>query len=276
MIAPTADLLQGYRAAFEAYLRNPSEAALHAAYELGRHALSRELSILDLATLHHEALLAAARHTPPTTDIEVVVRAANDFFLEALSAFEMLRRGYREAQEAALVEKRHALILRQLSNFLADASVALNATDSLGEVLQLVAEQARELTGAECSVARVQGPDAETIEAVSYSESDANWQEFVADTDLSGLLDLVEPPGNSARRGRADLADLSTWPAVAGDARELRSWLATTLIGWDGGSVGSIQLFDKTDGDFSESDEAVLVHLAQMAVTAVERARRSA
>jgi GAF domain-containing protein len=52
--------------------------------------------------------------------------------------------------------------------------------------------------------------------------------------------------------------------------------LGTTLTGWDGHPLGFIQLFDKADGEFSETDEAVLVHLAQMAVTAIERARRSA
>jgi hypothetical protein len=278
VIAPPTDLRERYRSAFDVYLRDPSEAALHAAYELGRDAIGRELSILDLATLHHEALLAALEHTSPSTDVESVVHAANDFFLEALSAFEMLRRGYREAQEAALVERRHALMLRQLSNFLADASLALDASDSLGEVLQLVAEQARELTGAECSVARVrlENTEPEIIEALSHSETDPSWQEFVAKTDLSALSDLVDPPRTSARLGRADLANQSTWTAAAAGGRQVRNWLAATLNGWDGSRLGSIQLFDKADGDFSEADEAVLVHLAQMAAAGIERARRSA
>jgi Phosphoserine phosphatase RsbU, N-terminal domain/GAF domain len=279
VIAAPADLQQRYRSAFDAYLRAPSEAALRAAYELGRDAMGRELSILDLAALHHEALLAALEHASPSAgEVGSLVQAANDFFLETLSAFEMLRRGFREAQEAALVEKRHALILRQLSTFLADASLALNATDSLGEVLQLVAEQARELTGAECSVAsaRIEGAETQTIEAISHSETDASWQEFVAKTNLTALSALVDPPKNAARLGRADLADQPTWTAAAGNAREVRTWLAATLTGWDGRTLGSIQLFDKANGDFSEADEAVLVHLAQMAATAVERARRSA
>jgi hypothetical protein len=277
VIAPPADLHQSYRSAFDAYLRDPSEAALHAAYELGRDAIGRELSILELATSHHEALLDALRHMPPTAEVGSVVNAANDFFLEALSAYEMLRRGFREAQEAALVEKRHALILRQLSTFLADASLALNATDSLREILQLVAEQARELTGAECSVARasVEGPEMRTIEALSHSAADAHWQEFVAKTDLSALSDLIDPPSNSVRLGRADLVGQPAWTAAAGDVRQVRNWLAATLSGWDGARLGSIHLFDKVDADFSEADEAVLVHLAQMAATAVERARRS-
>ena len=276
MIAPPADLRERYRSAFDAYLHDPSERALQAAYELGRDAISRELSILDLVTVHHEALLAALEQAPTEAGVEAVVEGANGFLLETLSAFEMLRLGFREAQEAALVEQRHAMILRQLSNFLADASLALNAPDSLREVLQLVAEQARELTRAECSVARISVDGADPVEAVSHSTKDPEWKEFVANTDLSALADLIEPRRNAARLGRADLADQSTWTAATDGGRQVRSWVAARLTGWDGTRLGSIQLFDSREGDFSEADEAVLVHLAQMAATAVERARRSA
>jgi hypothetical protein len=161
----------------------------------------------------------------------------------------MLRRGFREAQEATVVERRHALILRQLSNFLADATVALDATESLGEVLQLVAEQARELTHAGCSIAQL---DADAgfpaIEAVSHADDSP------ATTDVSEFSARLGPQEPSMRRGR---------------------WLGAALNGWDGARLGSIHLFDRADGDFSEADEAVVVHLAQMATTAVERARRS-
>ena len=277
MIAPPTGIRESYCSAFEAYLRDPSEAAMHAAYEVGRDAIGRERSILELATIHHEALLGALEHGSSSAETESVVRAATDFFLEALSAFEMVRRGFREAQEAALVERRHALILRQLSSFLADASLALNASDSLREVLQLVAEQARELTGAECSVARarVEATDTYEIDAISHSEADAGWEAFVTKTDLSALSALVDSQQSSLRLGEAELANHSAFAAATGDARRVRRWLAAALTGWDGGRLGSIQLFDQAGAEFSELDEAVLVHLAQMAVTAVERARRS-
>ena len=84
-----------------------------------------------------------------------MARAAGEFFLESLSSFEMVQRGFREAQEAARLERRQKEMSRQLSTFLADASLALDASDSLEEMLQLVAEQARELVGAECCVVTV-------------------------------------------------------------------------------------------------------------------------
>ena len=84
-----------------------------------------------------------------------MTRAAGDFFLESLSSFEMVQRGFREAREAARLERRQTEMSRQLSSFLADASLALDASDSLEEMLRLVAEQARELVGADCCVATV-------------------------------------------------------------------------------------------------------------------------
>lgn len=134
-----------YAETLAGYLDRQDERQLRAGYELGREAVLGELSVLDLSLVHHEALAAAMQEAPET---DMVVRAG-EFFLEALSAYEMVRRGFQEAQEAAAVERHQADLLRQLSNFLTDAAVAHGARDSLEEVLQLVAEQARELLRAE-------------------------------------------------------------------------------------------------------------------------------
>ena len=90
-----------------------------------------------------------------TAEVQAITRAAGDFFLEGLSTFEMVQRGFAEARQAALLERRQTKLSRQLSTFLADASLALDASDSLEEILRLVAEQARELVGADCCVATV-------------------------------------------------------------------------------------------------------------------------
>ena len=57
-------VLAGYASALTDYLRDPSERSLRVAYELGREAVSRQLSMLDLAVVHQEALLSAWP-TPP-------------------------------------------------------------------------------------------------------------------------------------------------------------------------------------------------------------------
>ncbi|MBV9416010.1 MAG: hypothetical protein JO363_13595, partial [Solirubrobacterales bacterium] len=147
------DFLERYREGFNAYLDDRDERNLNLAYELGRSAVAQELSVLDLASAHQDVLLARLRSDPDLAGQEDVVRAAGECFLEAVSAFEVVRRALQDARETALVERRLAAILRRLSHFLADASLALDASESLDEMLQLVAEHARELTSADrCAV----------------------------------------------------------------------------------------------------------------------------
>ena len=219
-----------YTSALKGHVRGPDEAALRTAYELGREAVARELTIVDLAALHHEALIAALAESAPS-EASAVTEAARDFFVESLSAFEMVARGFRDARDAALLEQRHAAVLRQLSNFLADASLALDAANSFEEMLQLVVEQARELLDATRAYARltVGEEDGETIEALSAAEEGA---------------------------------------AATGEAG-----LSAPLVAWDGRQLGKIEVFDKTNGVFGDADAAVLLHVAQMASAAVERAQ---
>src|SRR6185436_15620107 len=74
-----------YSSALADYLLHPSEASLRAAYELARDAVSRHLSVLDVAVAHQEALLSALGGAPDAAEVERVAHAAGDFFLEALS-----------------------------------------------------------------------------------------------------------------------------------------------------------------------------------------------
>jgi Phosphoserine phosphatase RsbU, N-terminal domain len=262
-----------YASALADYVDDLSEGSLRIAYELGREAVSRRLSVLDLAVVHQEALVSVLARASGSTATQRVTRAAGDFFLEGLSSFEMVQRGFRDAQEAARLERRKTEMSRQLSTFLADASLAVDASDSLEEILRLVAEQARELAEAECCVATVSaagGP--RTAEAASYAHADRRWVGFVRWLDLFAIYRVIRLAGGSVRMADAELTALAPFRTTAGD-RPLKGWLAASLTALDGSDLGAIQLFDKHDGSFTENDEAVLVHLAQMASAAVERAR---
>jgi hypothetical protein len=235
MNATVEEFRAAYAAAFRSYVADGTETNLRTAYELGREAVVRELSVLDLTLVHHDALLDALREAA-TADVEHVTRAAAAFVLESLSAFEMVRRGFNEAREAALLERRHAAMLRQLSNFLADISLSLATPDPLEEMLQLVAEQTRELVGCDwCRVDVSVGPD-EVREAISASEMNAP---------------MSTSEGRTPREGS----------------------LAALLTALDGRPIGSLELAYKRDGEFSGVDEAVLANLAQMVSAAVERSR---
>jgi hypothetical protein len=271
MNATVEEFHAAYAAAFRRYVDDGAEINLRTAYELGREAVVRNLSVLDLTLVHHEALLDALREAE-TADVEHVTRAAAAFVLESLSAFEMVRRGFNEAREAALLERRHAAMLRQLSNFLADISLALATPDPLEEMLQLVAEQARELVGCDwCRVTVAVGPD-EVREAISASEMNAR---------TLGPSRSCHEGSRGATAGISaaasdDLADFRRpdTPMSTSEGRTLREGsVAAVLTALDGRAIGSLELAYKHDGDFSGVDEAVLANLAQMVSAAVERTR---
>lgn len=259
-----------YTSALADYLHAPTETALLVAYELGREAVSRELSVLDLAVAHQLALSSVLADPPDATALQVTT-AAGDFFLESLSSFEMVQRGFKEARLAFLDERRQTELARQLSTFLADISLALDASDSLTEVLQLVAEQARELVGAECCVATVAvDGHPRTAEGVSHPEGDRRWRPFVRWLDLVAIYKLVRLRGGSMRIATEELASIDLLRAVSGPP--IHGWLAVSLTALDGSELGALQLYNKASGDFTADDQAALVHLAQMASAAIERA----
>ena len=263
----------GYVSALMDYLRDPSERSLRVAYELGREAVSRQLSMLDLAVVQQEALLSALAEASGSEETHRVARAAGDFFLESLSSFEMVQRGYRAAQEAARVERRQTEMSRQLSAFLADASLALDASDSLEEMLRLVAEQARELVGAECCVTTVaMDGQPRSVEATSFGEADRRWAGFVRWLDLFAIYRFIRMSGGSVRLSGEHLHEQPHFGSGASQG-PLQGWLAAALTALDGSELGAIQVFNKQDGAFTGDDEAVLVHLAQMTSAAVERTR---
>jgi hypothetical protein len=257
------DFESSYASAFAAHLDEGSESALRSAYELGRTAVAAGLSVLDLAAVHHETLVAAVDGSATVQDAERVVAAAGDFFLESLSAFEMVQRGFVEASEAAAIEKRQTAMLRRLSSFLADTSLAASAPDALEEVLQLIAEHARELVGARWCLASF---DVEGSPLVAVAPSASR-----GDVDPRALLELAS--GISTAGDLSSDAASAALARVLGADRPVRSRLAAPLTGLDGREVGSVQLFEKPAGEFDDVDRATLVHLAQMAAAAVERAQ---
>ena len=105
--------------------------------------MSAQLSVLDLAETHHDAIRAALSEEPDAERRAELVQAAGVFFNEALSTFEIAHRGYHEVQEVARLEHEHVMQLRAL----ADASVRINAAATTEELLQLTVDAARAVLG---------------------------------------------------------------------------------------------------------------------------------
>jgi hypothetical protein len=83
-----------YEEGFRLHLGQADESTLRRAYELGREAVERELTVLDVAAVHHDLLAAAMTERRVQAEPADLVRVAGDFLVEALSAFEMVRRGF--------------------------------------------------------------------------------------------------------------------------------------------------------------------------------------
>jgi GAF domain-containing protein len=258
--------LRGFRseyvAALHRHMADRGETTLRDGYELGRRALAERVSALDLAAIHHDALASSLDGTRRERMPEIIAAAAA-FFQEILSAFEMVHRGYREAAVNAAAERRQAAMLRRLSSFLTDASLSARQTDSVTEVLQLVAEHARELTSASYSSASWGAP---VDEQVRVTASDPEAVETI-DPRVIEYLERVAPalPSRVPRSRWADEPALSSIKGVY-------NALTVPITALDGRPSGLLQLVEKTAGDFTDADEAVVVHLADMTAAALERA----
>jgi len=245
---------QAYADAFRAFLHDAAEPNLRAAYELGREAVCRSLGLLELAQIHHKALLAELARSRPE-DLHRTTHASADFMLEALSAYEMVRRGYTEAREAVASERRQARMLRQLSSLLADASLAVHAHSSLGEVLQLVIEQTLELTGAPWGFALVTSRFGDSSPAVAQVGVPQPAVHELAREAFAAVA--VETDSTRVVRVQA--------PSVPAALR------AVAMTALDGEPIGVLAIAERATRPFTEADTALLVHIGEMTSAAIER-----
>jgi hypothetical protein len=208
--------------------------------------------------------------------LDVYEPAANRIAVTVGVSFVEERERVIREQQAAI--RKRAEMLHRLSTFLADASLALDAPGSVEEILQLVAEHTRELVSAERCRAEIRLPDGVTI--VAHAEAEPGTEQLsVPAAEVAALYAAVAPGRRSLRMSSAELAAepaRRTLEGAGNRVRSMRSWLVASLCAPDGKEVGLIQAFDKREGEFTHLDEEVLVELAQMAATAVERAQRYA
>jgi hypothetical protein len=233
-----------YHEALLAFVEERSERRLKTAYDLGRAAVQGRLAILDVAAVHTQALTRIAGDSTGLVD---TLSAAGDFLVESLAAFEMVQRGVTEARRVAFEERRRARMLRELSSVLADASVASAARDSVGELAQLVAEIAREATGAASARILLRPPGgAREVEATAEEPDVDTWSEF--------LQPIAELGSASEHQARSEVVH-------------------ETLVALDGRQVGSLEVVTADGRRFRSDDRATVIQIAQMTAAWLERAQ---
>lgn len=215
-------LADRYAAAFAAYLADRGELGLGAAYDLGREAVAAHLSVLDIAEAHHAALREALGGVADRDESpDATIQAAADFLRESLSTFETVHRGYHEVQEVARLEHEHVEQLRSL----AEASVAINSSMTVEEILQLTADATRSVIGAARATVAILPPDPRlrAITATSPMQLDEGEPDpahlsarLVAREKELGMIDVVDRHGREfSARDEAILAQLAGLASVA-------------------------------------------------------------
>jgi signal transduction histidine kinase/CheY-like chemotaxis protein len=154
----------------------------------------------------------------------------------------------------------------------------MNSVLSVEEVLKAITEQAQAIVGAHQAVTSlVENQDwTKAVHATYLSDKYAAWRDYSADPDGSGIYARVCDLNRPMRLTQAELEAHPQWHGFgkeAGNHPPMRGWLAAPLMGRNGQNIGLIQLSDKYEGEFTESDEDILVQLAQMASVAIENTR---
>lgn len=130
------ELQARYVAALKDYLLGAGEAALQRAYELGRIALADGLGVVEIAAMHHQAMVSVLGSADD--DLPGAIAAAGQFLSESLSPFEMTHRGYREANAALQVsEKRYRELFENANDvvFTTDLAGTFTSVNRAGENL---------------------------------------------------------------------------------------------------------------------------------------------
>src|SRR6267143_1497259 len=119
-----------YRSSLREYSAGGGEAALGRAYELGRRALAEQKSLVEMASLHHQAVLAMVREAKSEKHWEELLRSSSEFLAECLSPYEMAHRGFQDAVRA----------LRRLNETLEEEikRIAYAVHDEAGQLLVAV------------------------------------------------------------------------------------------------------------------------------------------
>jgi signal transduction histidine kinase len=119
-----------YRSSLREYAAGRGEPALRRAYELGRLALAERKSLVEIASLHHQAVLALVRGAKSEKRRDELFQAGAEFLAECLSPYEMAHRGFQDAVKA----------LRQLNETLEEEikRIAYAVHDDAGQLLVAV------------------------------------------------------------------------------------------------------------------------------------------
>lgn len=212
------------------------------------------------------------------TAVELMKAGASDYLPKNTLTPERLAQSLRAVlrvhqaeEEAGRAEYQLRLYATQL-RLLAEAAIEINSTLAADAMLQVATENARKILHARRAQTRLteETLSSGAMRGLSLQQAAAIWhaaeqeeKEVTSWTDVT--MEMKIP--SLDRLATADDVD-----ALVG-AHDPVNTIAAPLVGRNGRTLGVIQLWEKKEGRFNESDEAVLTQLAQMCSVALENAR---
>ncbi|MBC7982823.1 MAG: PAS domain-containing protein, partial [Candidatus Obscuribacterales bacterium] len=175
---------------------------------------------------------------------------------------------------ADLDKQRYTAQLRSLAEIARKVSNILSAH----ELLNTLARSMRDLIGANAASALLSDATlaVDRIVAVSYAERYGLRRTQLEPLGSDSLHAVVRENNSVACFTREQIASDPRWAALTQNDdlhHPLRGWLAAPLIARDGTNLGLLELSDKIEGDFTETDLQVLNQLAGLASVAIENIR---
>jgi signal transduction histidine kinase/FixJ family two-component response regulator len=212
------------------------------------------------------------------TAVELMKAGASDYLPKNTLTPERLSQSLRAVLrvhlaevEAGKAEDQLRLYATQLRS-LAEAAIEINSTLAADAMLQVATENARRILHARRAQTRLteETLSSGAMRGLSLQQAAAIWRASEHDVaEVTSWTDTtMETPALLPNR----LADAEAVDAlVAG--YDADNAIAAPLVGRNGRTLGVIQLWEKKEGKFNDSDQAVLTQLAQMCSVALENAR---
>jgi len=161
-----------------------------------------------------------------------------------------------KARERSYQRRRQKLI---------SASVALNSTLSVAEIVQLAADRARSILEVHQAAVNLNaiGNWERGISKFSLSEKYAKWRDYSEAPDGTGIYREIAQQQLPMRMTQAELEAHPAWRGFGKSADKhppMRGWLAVPLTARNGKNLGIIQLSDKYDeSEFGEDNVISIV-----------------
>lgn len=175
---------------------------------------------------------------------------------------------YRHSLETLAAERRRSAVLRSL----AEASLQINSALALDSLLRIITDQARKIVAARQAFTTLL-PNGIRNQSVTCTSVEEGLEALPFPPERSEMFTLACSL-NKPVRITTSTQGSHAWRTMMKSSDAARDgWLAAPLLTRDGRNLGLIQLSQKINGEFSEDDESILVHLAHMASVAIDNVR---